>query len=65
MYWIAVYEVLGRAGFEGHRVDARSRKQVSGGNSDVGDCPWIREWMSDGLLRGAFRARDEACVLRS
>ena len=65
VYWIPVYEVLDRAGFEVHLVDARATKQVSGRKSDVRDCQWIRELMSYGLLRGAFRPRDEDCVLRS
>ena len=53
------------AGFEVHLVDARATKQVSGRKSDVRDCQWIRELMSYGLLRGAFRPRDEDCVVRS
>ena len=57
--------MLDRAGFEVHLVDARATKQVSGRKSDVRDCQWIRELMSYGLLRGAFRPRDEDCVLRS
>ena len=65
VYWIPVYEVLDRAGFEVHLVDARATKQVSGRKSDVRDCQWIRELMSYGLLRGAFRPRDEDCVLRA
>ena len=65
VYWIPVYEVLDRAGFDVHLVDARATKQVSGRKSDVRDCQWIRELMSYGLLRGAFRPRDEDCVLRS
>ena len=65
VYWIPVYEVLDRAGFEVHLVDARATKQVSGRKSDVRDCQWIRELMSYGLLRGAFRPRDEDCVVRS
>ena len=65
VYWIPVYEVLDRAGFEVHLVDARATKQVSGRKSDVRDCQWIRKLMSYGLLRGAFRPRDEDCVVRS
>ena len=65
VYWIPVYEVLDRAGFEVHLVDARATKQVSGRKSDVLDCQWIRQLMSFGLLRGAFRPSDGTCVLRS
>lgn len=65
VYWIPVFEVLDREGFEVHLVDARATKQVSGRKSDVLDCQWIRELMSYGLLRGAFRPGDEVCVLRA
>ena len=53
VYWIPVYEVLDRAGFEVYLVDARATKQVSGRKSDVLDCQWIRQSMRYGLLRGA------------
>ena len=33
--------------------------------SDVLDCQWIRQLMSYGLLRGAFRAPDALCPTRS
>ena len=65
VYWIPVFEVLEREGFEVHLVDARATKQVSGRKSDVLDCQWIRELMSYGLLKGAFRPGEEVCVLRS
>ena len=65
VYWIPVFEVLDREGFEVYLVDARATKQVSGRKSDVLDCQWIRELMSYGLLRGAFRPSDETCVLRA
>lgn len=65
VYWIPVFEVLDRAGFEVHLVNPRATKQVSGRKSDVSDCQWIRQLMSYGLLRSAFRAPDELCPLRS
>ena len=65
VYWIPVFEVLDRAGFEVHLVNPRATKQVSGRKSDVMDCQWIRQLMSYGLLRGAFRVPDELCALRS
>ena len=58
VYWIPVYEVLDRAGFDVYLVDARATKQVSGRKSDVLDCQWIRQFMSYGLLRCAFRPSD-------
>ena len=65
VYWIPPFEVLERAGFEVHLVNPRATKQVSGRKSDVLDCQWIRQLMSYGLLRGAFRVPDELCAMRS
>ena len=65
VYWIPVFEVLDRAGFEVHLVSPRATRQVSGRKSDVLDCQWIRQLMSYGLLRGAFRAPDDLCPMRS
>ena len=59
VYWIPVFEVLDRAGFEVQLVNPRATKQVSGRKSDVLDCQWIRQLMSYGLLRGAFRSPDQ------
>ena len=65
VYWIPVFEVLDRAGFDVVLVSPRATKQISGCKSDVLDCQWIQQLMSYGLLRGAFRPDDEVCPLRS
>lgn len=65
VYWIPVFEVLERHGFEVKLVDARHVKNVSGRKSDVLDCQWIQKLHTYGLLAGAFRPPDEVCVLRS
>lgn len=65
VYWIPLYEILDRRGFEVHLVNPRATKQVSGRKSDVRDCEWIWQLMSYGLLPSAFRPTDEICVLRS
>ena len=65
VYWIALYELLESRGFEVYLVNARHVKNVSGRKSDVLDCQWIRELMSFGLLRGAFRPSQEVCALRA
>ena len=65
VYWIPLYEVLDRRGFEVHLVNPRATKHVSGRKSDVLDCEWIWQLMSYGLLRGAFRPPDAICELRS
>lgn len=65
VYWIPVYELLERRGFEVKLVDARHVKNVSGRKSDILDCQWIQQLHTYGLLAGAFRPPDEICVLRS
>lgn len=65
VYWIALYEMLDAAGFEVHLVNARHVKSVPGRKSDVLDCQWLKQLMSFGLLRGAFRPADEVCALRA
>ena len=65
VYWIPVYEVLERAGFEVLLVPPRMTKQIAGRKSDVLDCQWIWQLLSYGLLRGAFRPGDAVCPLRS
>jgi transposase len=65
VYWIPLFELLERHGFEVKLVDARHVKNVSGRKSDVLDCQWIQQLHTYGLLAGAFRPPDEICVLRS
>ena len=65
VYWIPVYEVLERVGFEVLLVPPRMTKQIAGRKSDVLDCQWIWQLLSYGLLRGAFRPGDAVCPLRS
>ena len=65
VYWIPVYEVLERAGFEVLLVPPRMTKQIAGRKSDVLDCQWIWQLLSYGLLRGAFRPGDAVCPLRA
>lgn len=65
VYWIPLFEVLERHGFEVKLVDARHVKNVSGRKSDVLDCQWIQQLHTYGLLAAAFRPPDEVCILRS
>ena len=65
VYWIPVYELLERRGFEVLLVNARHVKNVAGRKSDVLDCQWLQQLHTFGLLRGAFRPDDQMCVLRS
>src|SRR5207302_621782 len=65
VYWIPLFELLERRGFEVKLVDARHVKNVSGRKSDVLDCQWLQQLHTYGLLAGAFRPPGEVCVLRS
>jgi transposase len=65
VYWIPLYEILEKCGFEVYLVDARRVKNVSGRKSDVLDCQWTQELHTYGLLVQAFRPPEEVCVLRS
>jgi transposase len=65
VYWIALFELLERRGFEVFLVDPRQTSQVSGRpKTDIHDCQWIQRLHSYGLLRRSFRPSDEVCVLR-
>lgn len=65
VYWIALFELLDRRGFDVYLVNSRATRQVSGRKSDVLDCQWIWQLMSYGLLRGAFRPSDAICAMRA
>ena len=64
VYWVPLYELLERRGFEVMLADARHVKGVHGRKSDVLDCQWLQQLLSYGLLRAAFRPHDQFCVLR-
>jgi len=65
VYWIPLFELLDKRGFDVQLVNSRATRQVSGRKSDVLDCQWIWQLMSHGLLKGAFRPADSICILRS
>jgi transposase len=65
IYWIPVFELLERHGFEVRLVNARHVKNVPSRKSDVLDCQWLQQLHTYGLLRGAFRPTDQICTLRS
>jgi transposase len=64
VYWIPLFEILERRGFEVKLVDARRVKNVPGRKSDVLDCQWLQQLHTYGLLAGAFRPADQHCILR-
>lgn len=66
IFWIPLYQLLERAGFEVNLINAQHIKNVPGRKkTDVEDCRWIQKLHSYGLLRSSFRPEDEVCVLRS
>jgi transposase len=65
VYWLAIFQLLERRGFEVLLVNARQIKNVSGRKSDILDCQWIQRLHSYGLLGGSFRPADAYCVVRS
>jgi transposase len=65
VYWLPLFQILERRGFEVILVNARQIKNVTGRKSDVQDCQWIQRLHTYGLLRGSFRPEDPYCVLRT
>ena len=65
VYWIPVFQILEKSGFEVKLVNAAHVKNVPGRKTDILDCQWIQQLHSYGLLSGSFRPEDKICVLRS
>jgi transposase len=64
-YWVPLFQVLERAGFEVILCNSRHVKNLPGRKTDVADCQWLQELHTYGLLSGSFRPNDQVCVLRS
>lgn len=54
VYWVALYDLLERAGLEVFLVNPTETKNVPGRKTDVQDCQWIQQLHSYGLLRRSF-----------
>lgn len=65
VYWIPLFEVLERAGFEVILVNGAQTANAKARKSDVLDCQWIQQLMSYGMLRGSFRPADAFCAIRA
>ncbi len=65
VYWIPIFQILDRAGFDVKLVNARHVKNAPGRKTDVSDCQWLQRLHTYGLLNGSFRPNDQVCVLRS
>src|SRR5260370_33500425 len=55
VYWIPLYQILERRGFQVFLVNAQHIKNVPGRKSDVSACQWIQYLHSVGLLKASFR----------
>jgi transposase len=66
VYWIPLFELLERRGFQVCLVDPRQSKRAPGRpKTDYLDCQWLQRLHSYGLLSASFRPNDEVVVLRS
>jgi transposase len=54
VYWIALYELLERAGIGVCLVNPKETRQVKGRKTDVKDCQWIQKVFSAGLLHASY-----------
>ena len=64
VYWIPLFQVLERNGFEVRLVNASHAKNVPGRKTDVKDCQWLQQLHTFGMLRGSFRPEGKMCVVR-
>jgi transposase len=65
VYWIAVYDILERAGLEVYLVNARDTKNLPGRKSDVQESQWLMKLHTYGLLRNSFRPSQEIRTMRT
>jgi transposase len=66
VYWIPLFELLERRGFQVYLVDPRQTRHAPGRpKTDVLDCQWIQRLHCYGLLAASFRPADQVVVLRS
>jgi len=65
VYWMAVYDVLQKRGFDVHLVDARGTKNLPGRKSDVQECQWLLKLHTYGLLRRCFLPGEEIRRVRT
>jgi len=65
VYWVILFDILVKAGFDVWLVDGRQTKQVPGRKTDVKDCQWIQQLHSFGLFKRCFVAEGDLKELRS
>ena len=65
VYWIPLFEVLEKHGFECLLISSRSLRRVAGRKSDVTDAQWIQTLHNYGLLESSFRPQADLIALRT
>lgn len=65
VYWIPVYDVLEKHGFDVWLVNARETRNLPGRKSDVQESQWLLKLHTYGLLRKSFRPPAEIRELRT
>lgn len=65
VYWIAVYDVLEKAGFDVCLTNARDTKNLPGRKTDVQESQWLLKLHTYGLLRNSFRPPEEIRNVRT
>ena len=65
VYWIILFEVLEKAGFDVWLVDGRQTRQVPGRKTDIKDCQWIQQLHGHGLLNKCFVPEAEVKEIRN
>jgi hypothetical protein len=65
VYWIAVYDVLEKAGFKVWLSNARETKNLPGRKSDVQESQWLMKLHTYGLLRNSFRPPEQIRAVRT
>lgn len=66
VYWIPVYQVLEKRGFNVCLTNARHLKSIAGRpKTDRLDCQWIQRLHSYGFLNASFRPDETICEVRA
>jgi len=65
VYWIALYDVLEKAGFRVCLTNARDTKNLPGRKTDVQESQWLLKLHTYGLLRNSFRPPEEIRSIRT
>jgi transposase len=65
VYWIPLFEVLEKRGFECLLISSRLLRRVPGRKSDVSAAQWIQTLHNYGLLESSFRPQADLIALRS